>query len=145
MPTVLGPPYRNYVSEVPPRISPIDFDVYSRWIKTTAPKPANVYYDVGLGEGAAVPPGIAPALKKMWLKNTQCRVDVLIETDTHIHITELRDDANPNAVGRLLVHKMLWEDDPAIKKPIKMHLVTNNYYNELARLCKLHDIIYEVV
>lgn len=145
MPTVLGKEFPPTHEQLPARMAPEDFDIWIRWRPKFAGKAIRFYFDVGLGKGAEVPEEVDPRLAPMWLKNTQKRADVIMETRDEVWIIELRHMANPNCVGRILMYERLWRDDPAIDKPHKLFIVTNSYDPDVEELCKDYAIEYHVV
>lgn len=145
MPTILGRPYALKTDLWPPHMSPEDYAIFRRWASSAFQRALKVFYDVGLGAGADYPKDTNVEMVRMWTKVTQKRADMVIEYEDKVALVELRDGATANAVGRLLVYKMLWYEDPVITKPLTLYLVTNRYDKEIERLCKSVDITYFVV
>lgn len=126
-------------------MSPEDYKLFKRWTLQAFKYALNVYYDVGLGEGAPGGSELDPSMLKMWQKVTQKRADVVIEYSDKVDIVELRFNATSNAIGRLLSYRMLWNDAPAIKKPASFILVSNRFDPDLERLAGMNDIQYLIV
>ena len=145
MPTVLGRRFPPTTGIYPPHMSPEDFKLFKRWGIAAFKEAINVYYDVGLGEGAPAPENTDPSMRLMWQKVTQKRADVIVEYLNHVDIVELRFNATSNAIGRLLSYQMLWLDDPPIAKLTFFNLVSNRFDPDLERLAGQHDIRYLIV
>lgn len=145
MSTNLGRRFPPTVPYYPTHMSPEDYKLYKRWAVEGLKEAINVYYDVGLGEGTDPGSELDPSLKKMWTKVTQKRADAVVEYMDHVDIVELRFNATSNAIGRLLSYRMLWNDDPAIKKVSSFILVTNRFDPELLRLSGDHGLHYVIV
>lgn len=102
--------------------------------------PVRLLFDVGVGGGK--PPGanLDPTWQDYWLRETQRRIDVLvIEKDRQI-IIELRKRALANALGRLLVYRTLYAEDPLSQLPLETWIVTDTFDPELEALFAEHSI-----
>lgn len=145
MPTVLGPRFDPSYEGPPVHASPEDLGIWQRWRRGILDQAINLYFDVGLGEGGELPPILDPKMAKMWLKNTQKRADVVVETKTEVWIVELRHYATANCVGRVLMYDLLWRTDPVIDKPVKNFIITDSYDKEVEELSRVYGIEYDVV
>ena len=144
MPTILGPRFDPTFMGLPPRMSAQDYEIWIKFRPRYTGGALGLYFDVGLGEGFPTPDEVDPAIVKMWLKNTQKRADLIMETKEHIKIIEFRSHATATSLGRLLMYGMLWERDPIIKKPIGLYLCTNSFDQEVKDLADELGILYEV-
>jgi len=77
----------------------------------------------------------ADPLKRMWRYNTSKRADAIAETSTETWLIEVADYPGLRAVGQLLVYKTLWDEDPKIKKPVDLVLVSERIDVDLATAC----------
>ncbi len=145
MTTVLGRRFPPTTGLYPPHMSPEDYKLFKRWGVDALKNAINVYYDVGLGEGAPAPLSVDESLSRMWTKITQKRADIVIEYLDHVDIVELRFNATSNAIGRLMSYRMLWDDAPAINKEAFMVLVSNRFDPDLERLSEINNIRYTIV
>ena len=102
-----------------------DLSLWEKYRPSIISKTLRLYFDVGLGGQTEVPEGTSPEMALMWLRNTQKRIDVLIEEETKWKIVELRVMAQASAIGRLLQYLDLWKDDPPNNKNVDLVLVTN--------------------
>lgn len=145
MPTTLGnrylPTWRGY----PPHMSQDDYPLWQKYKNEALKDAIAVYYDVGLGGQAEVPEGVTPDMALMWLRNTQKRADVVIETTQEWKIIELRSQATGAALGRLLMYRDLWKKDPPDSKPVSVLLVTDRYDNDVLETAKAVDVQYVTV
>lgn len=145
MPTQLGPPFAVDFDGIPPHMSTEDHVIWLIYRRTIPLDAQRLYFDVRLGADDKRNAHVDPAIAKMWWEANAKRADVLIEFPERIEIIELRTNALPNAVGRLLTYRMLWNDDPAIAKPMQMTLVTDHEDQDVRRLCTANQIGYTVV
>jgi len=125
MPTTLEIPYPPTWAGSPPHMSKEDLVLWRKYRLTAIQKAVRLYFDVGLGGQTEVPPGTAPEMALMWLRNTQKRIDVLIEEEKKWVIIELRERAGASAIGRLLQYFDLWKQDPPDDRIVELRLVTD--------------------
>lgn len=145
MPTDLGRQFPPVIVKQPPHMAPEDTRIYKRWALTGLKNALRQFFDVGLGR-VEVPPTVKdPALIKDWIRVNQKRADAVIEYDDHVKIVELRHEVTPNAIGRILTYRELWKDDPVIKKPLRLLIVSNRHDKDVERLCIQLGIMYEWV
>lgn len=145
MPTELGPRFSATTTTSPPGMSAEDNFLWSLYQPTIIDTAEAVYFNVRLGEGQPTPEGTTPEMARMWYLNTAKRADALIEYKDRIEIVEFRDQANANAIGRLLQYALLYQQDPVIMKPLQLVLVTNRYDSDVERLSILSGIKYIVM
>lgn len=145
MPPLLGRWFPAAWSGAVPHLSKGDQLLWTKVRGQLVQDAVALYFDVGLGKGAPVPPGTDPALAAMWLKNTQKRADVVIERPHGWEIVELRESAKSSAVGRLLMYLKLWAEDPPDARPVSATLVTNVADDDVRSLCETLGIRYLVV
>lgn len=145
MPTVLGTSFSKTWEGIPPHMSTEDLIIWKDYKSQAIKNSINIYFDVGIGGETRVPPGTTPEMALMWLRNTQKRIDVLIEEETRWIIIELRARAQASAVGRLLQYFDLFKDDPPNNKPIFLRLITNNEDRDTKRLAEKMGIDFVVV
>jgi hypothetical protein len=122
-----------------------DHTIWQRFRRTDTTPWRTFYFDVGVGDGK--PPGdnVTDDERRYWLKETQKRIDVLGMTAEKQVIIELRNNAQPNAVGRLLVYRTLYLRDPLSRLPLELWLVTNTPDPELREIAEPLGIRYLVV
>ena len=125
MPIPLGEKYLPAWNGYPPHMSSEDQEIWKRYKPYVWSIAVNFYYDVGLGGQENAPEGTSPEMAKMYLRTTQKRADVLIETDTGWIIIELRKDATGAALGRLLMYRDLWLKERPDERPLRIQLVTD--------------------
>ena len=142
MPTTLGNPYPQKWEGTPPHMSGEDLDLWHKYRVTAIQKAINIYFDVGLGGQTEVPAGTSPEMAFMWLRNTQKRIDVLIQQETKWIIIELRARAQASAVGRLLQYFDLWKEDPPDKKTVELCLVTDTTDRDTKKLAEKLGIVF---
>lgn len=145
MPPDLGTKYSVQIERIPPHMSTEDYRLFLRWRTRYANQPTTAYYDVGVGPARPVDRPVDATLRTMWTRLNQKRLDVLLEFEDHWHIVELRDRSNANAIGRLLMYRKLWIEDPPDARDVTMELVTNVTDISLAELARDHQIAYSVV
>lgn len=145
MSTDLGRSYTMEFAGQPPHMSREDTIIWDRYKPQLQPPPSLLYFDVGLGVGKPGDPALGENLNRAWTRLTQKRADVIAEFPNSVAIIELRDTAQSNAVGRLMMYAQLWNEDPPIKKQLQLQLVTNYADQDVARLCAANGILYKIV
>jgi hypothetical protein len=122
-----------------------DTTIWRKFQRTDRTKWQRFYFDVGVGDGKPTGDDVDDDSKAYWLKETQKRIDVLGIADTFQAIIELRNNAQPNALGRLLVYKQLYSRDPLSTLPLQLWLVTNTPDPELRAIAEPMGVRYFVV
>lgn len=67
-------------------------------------------YDVHVGKGVGVIPGLPAPYNRMAMQLSQKRIDVVAHKDGDVFIIELKDIADLQAIGQLEGYKTLYED-----------------------------------
>lgn len=145
MPTTLGTPYARTWEGVPPHMSGEDLELWRKYHTEAIKNAIHLYFDVGLGGQTEVPPGTSPEMALMWLRNTQKRIDVLVEEEKKWIIMELRARAQASAIGRLLQYFNLWKDNPPNEKAVELRLVTNSEDTDTKNLAEKLGITFVLV
>jgi len=122
-----------------------DYELWKRWKPNAIKDAIALYYDVGVGGITDVPEDTTPEMARMWLYNTQKRIDVLIETEKEWKIVELRARASSAALGRIMMYKKLWNDDPPDKRPIKLIIVSDTRDPDVLSTAELMGIEFITV
>ena len=117
-------------------MSPEDNLIYESWKAKNLNASMKLYFDVGLGDGVKPPAALDQNMIRGWLYNTQKRADLVVDTGEECWIVEFRFEASSNAIGRLLMYRKLYLQDPIFKYPLKLILVSNRYDNDLAGLAQ---------
>lgn len=142
MPTTLGIPYPQTWEGIPPHMSGEDLALWLKYKPTAIQKALRIYFDVGLGGQIEVPEGTSPEMALMWLRNTQKRIDVLIEEEKKWVIIELRARAQASAVGRLLQYFNLWKENPPDDRTVELRLITDTVDNDTKNLAEKLGITF---
>lgn len=145
MPTELGPPFPVDYPRVPTHMSTLDYSIWERYRRELPAGTHTLYFDVRLGGGRSPGDETDPKYVEFWMRNTQKRADVLAVAPSGIWIIELRDQAQSNAIGRLLLYGKLWLQDAALGGPVKLLLVTNVLDPDVRDLADAMGIEYKVV
>lgn len=145
MPTVLHRSYPPDWPGYPPHMAREDFAIWKRWYPTVDPRPIELYFDVGLGEGREPLDTATPDERELWRHLTQKRADALLVFPDRVHLVELRHAATPNAIGRLLVYRRLLHDDNPFGTPITTELVTDQLDPDLPAIARATRITYTVI
>lgn len=145
MPLQLPQPYPLDWQGQPAHMSPWDFQLWRHYRKRLNDDITAVFYDVGLGGQIINDPYLSDEMKRDWMRLTQKRLDVLLQTPDQWIIIELRRNATSSALGRLLQYKTLWIQESTGHTVPLLRLVTNQPDRDLEYLCSLHDIAYIVL
>lgn len=145
MPTDLGQSFAPTWAGTPPGMSEIDTQLWHRWRSKGLVNALQLFFNVRLGADGPMPKELSKKDIEFWYTYVAKRADAIVEYDDHITIIELRDEANANAVGRLMMYKMLWDRDPKINKPIKLLIVTNRYDADTQTLAEAQGMEIAIV
>lgn len=129
----------------PQQISALDLQLWLMYRQLLPEDTRALYFDVGLGAGRPAPPHTDPTTAAQWRAITQKRADVVVELPDHWRLVELREQAQANAIGRLLVYRTLWLDDPPDQRPLELQLVTNVDDPDVRRIARDNQIDYLVL
>lgn len=144
MPTTLGQAYLPGWRGYPPHMSDEDFKIWERYKRHALTDIHRMYFDVGLGGQEEVPPGTPPEMATMWTRNTQKRIDVLLETTEGWRMIELRAHATGAALGRLLMYRNMWTLSPPDNRPLSLYLITDQLDQDVKDTAAAVGVIYGV-
>lgn len=145
MATFLGPEFPPTFAGRPTRMSPEDLELWRRWWPQNRTGVRRLWFDVGVGPGAAMPADTPAELAFQWTRNTQKRIDALLERASTLDVIELRTEATLNSLGRLAGYRLLLRDDAPTTQPIRAILVTDREDSDVARLATDLGVTIEVV
>jgi len=145
MSTDLGIQYSPTWGGYPPHVSPDDLVIWKKYHTQIYGEAVNLYFDVGLGGPAEIEKGISREMEKAWIRLNQKRADVVIEALDRWVIVELRHYASAAALGRLLMYKDLWKQDPPDERPVELRLVSDGYDKDVASTAMALNIDYIIV
>jgi hypothetical protein len=145
MPTTLGTPFPAHHAGLPTHMSTEDYRLWLTYRLTIQAAAPTLYFDVRLGGTRALDHAPPEYLKNFWYSVNAKRADVVAEYADHVDLIELRTRAQPNAIGRLITYRELWNDDPAILKPLRLELVTDSEDPDVRRVADLVGIKYTVL
>jgi hypothetical protein len=121
-----------------------DFAIWQRYKLDALKDIEFVYFDVGLGGQTEVPPGTPPQYAVMWTRNTQKRIDVLLDTGSAWRIIELKHNATGAALGRLLMYRDMWMREPPDSRPVEVYLITNRLDPDVRDTAQAIGVNYRV-
>lgn len=145
MPYELGRPYPFNYQGFPTHMSTEDYSLWLAYQPTLATEKPTLYFDVRIGAQAQANMPAPPKDVYGWWAVNAKRLDVLEVYTDRAEIVELRENAQPNAIGRLLTYEMLWKREPPLPGAVRLHLVTNREDPDVRDLAKLHSIAYTVI
>jgi hypothetical protein len=145
MPTTLGPAFPPDYKGLPTHISTEDYSLWLRYRERLQRDARRLYFDVKLGGDEALTAGESVGLGNFWYSVNAKRADVVAEYDDRVRIIELRNNAQANAVGRLLTYKLLWERDPKLSGALELELVSNTTDPDVADACRAYGILYTTI
>lgn len=144
MPTSLGVRYIPSWNSWPYGMSKEDGYLYWKWKALHQDEIRGMYFNVRVGSGKSPGPNPTAEERETWYQCTAKRIDMIVLYDTYAEIVEFRDNANANAIGRLLCYDACYKDDPVLMTPVGLKLVTNVYDPDVRMLCEKLAIEYEV-
>lgn len=145
MPTNLGNPVpRKTERDLPGLVQP-EAQIWNRWRHNLPSGVINVYANVRIGRGRVGLGSFTEDETRLWLLDTQKRIDVILEFYDKMWIVELRRVAGAGALGRLMMYKLLYLDDPVLEKRIDLVLVSDSEDREVKRTATMIGIKYIVV
>lgn len=142
MPTDLGPRFPPDYQGIPTHMSTEDFRIWLRYRDRLKTRARALYFDVRLGADEALTAASGTGFENMWFALNAKRADVVSDEAAGPRLIELRDNAQTNAIGRLLTYKLLWERDPGLPGPLTLELATNVLDADVAAACQLYGILY---
>lgn len=145
MPTTLGQEFKPDWAGTPPGMSEIDRQLWHRWRSTGLKGALRMYFNVRMGADEIMPKETPEREREFWYLYVAKRADAIVEYPDNITIIELRDEANANAVGRLLQYSLLWNKDPKIAKKVRLLIITNRYDADVELLAKSQGMEFAVV
>lgn len=122
-------------------MSPRDHEIWVRVRDKLMYNAINIYFDVGLS-GQEVETEQDKRILEMWTRLTQKRVDVVLEFQYHWELVEIRHNATADAAGRLLIYKMLWDQERPDERPCTLTLVTDRDDKDLRDFTSKFNIKY---
>jgi hypothetical protein len=93
------------------------------WKKRLGMQPlvsAEEYYDVRVGWGAHPGVGLGDDDEQPWLRLVSKRIDVVIETESHYEIWEVKSLSSMAMLGQLLTYKSLFIERYSPSKPVSL-------------------------
>jgi hypothetical protein len=126
-------------------MSPEDLAIWQRYFPLIRDEITSMYFDVYLGNGLVAPADAPPNYRRMWLKNTQKRADVIVTVGAEVWLIELRYAASSSAIGRLLMYKQLYLLDPVLGQNLRLILVTDQYDQDVELAANAASITYLIV
>lgn len=77
-----------------------------------------------------------PTMRLMWEALTAKRIDAVAETDTFIHIIEVKRVMLPSGIGQLLLYSYLYNEQFKPTKNIKLWLIAKYPDPDVIHVCK---------
>lgn len=119
-----------------------DYTIWQRFRRVLPSTTRGLYFNVRLGSGRDLPDDTSDHWRDRWRTLTAKRADVVIEQPDGWLLVELRENAQLNAIGRLLGYRKLWTDEPPDARPLSLLLVTNVLDPDVRDLAADHGIGY---
>lgn len=130
---------------IPQQMSQEDYRIFLAWRHDGLRTAINVYYDVKLGMGKPCDPSHDETMQKCWADLTCRRADMIVEYEKIVEIIELKYDAEPSSVGRLLLYRLLWKQDPPIKKTLILRLISDRDDADIKLLSLAYNFYFTVI
>lgn len=128
-----------------PHLAPNDVRIWERFIDDN-PNWANlVAYDVRVGNGQDPGDKHEENIRKMAIKLTQYRIDVLAQKNGSHSIVEVKQDPGSGAVGQLLSYSSLLKSSHPALFPVKLVLICNRSTPDLQDVADQYSIQIIVV
>jgi hypothetical protein len=128
-----------------PHLKPLEIELLKRLdAKINLPDNLIIDFRFPLLE-SEIPSNLKGSERDMYIANFQKRADFVIENEKEVIIGEIKDFANPDALGKLLMYKHLWETHFGFTKPIRLWLITQEEDKILTPLYNKHGIKVIVV
>jgi len=133
----MGQPFPTDFEGVPPHISSEDFQLWERWRRRFAKQYKWFFFDVAIGEGAAIPPGTPENVGRAWQRLTRLRLDLLADRGDEWHLIEFRPHAGPGAIGALQSYHTLILGQLPDDRPIVAIAVTDGCSQDIKAVAGL--------
>ena len=102
-------------------------------------------YDVRVGKGKPAPEGISPAMRSMWEKLTQKRIDVVGWKGTSPTIIEVKHYASLSSIGQLLGYECLWNKEHPNTPCTNLILVCQVVDDDILEVAGAYGVEVEVI
>lgn len=93
-----------------PHMSPVDIEVWKRFLLRYPTMFSNLQYDVRVGKGIPPLANVSDTLKRDWLLLTQKRIDVVGYSSGQIGIIEVKGTAGTTAPGQPVAYSILFKN-----------------------------------
>lgn len=101
-------------------LSPLDSEIFTKFLNVQGSKLEGIWADVRVGKGQSAPEGVSESTARMAILNSQKRIDIILKwKDTNIlWIAEVRMRAGAGALGSALLTWYLFkQEDPRPAMP----------------------------
>lgn len=94
-----------------PHLGKIESAVWQRFLAKYPAQYTSYTYDVRVGRGAKVKEETGEVMKKMYIRLTRKRIDVVGKKGRNVGIFEVRPRATIGVIGELFAYVQLWKKD----------------------------------
>jgi hypothetical protein len=122
-----------------------DEKIWRRYWGVNAGDAVALYFDVGVGLPDQLPRTDDPNMMFMWIRNTQKRIDVVVERVLTLDLIEVKFRPTANVVGQMLVSGTLFHQDNPFNKPAVPMILTDREDSELRGVAEASGLRWVVV
>lgn len=109
-----------------PHMKPADITIWERFVDKYPDVYKAVSYDVAVGTGAAIPPGVEASIARGFKTLTQRKIDVVALDGNKVDIIELKPAAGTSAIGQVLGYVELFKRDQPTAEAVRPVLITDS-------------------
>jgi len=117
----------TYPAMLPPEIA-----IWRGWLALHEAEFTGYDYNVRLGNGTDPGPTFNDATRRMWIMNTQLRLDAVAQAHGQWWIFEVKQNAGAGALSQVRLYCRLWRNQFPGQLPVNPVLVTNSIRGETA-------------
>jgi hypothetical protein len=103
-----------------PHLRPFESEIWERFISSRPKGILEVAFDVTVGDGRAILPGVPKYQARNWGYLTKFKIDVFARCDFGFWLFEIKNQVNAGAFGQLLVYDLLmFKSSPGMRPALK--------------------------
>ena len=94
-----------------PGMPALESNISRAWIRKQAYEYSKIEFNVRVGKGQDIQPGVTGATAQQFNQLTRKRIDIAAYLGTLVDLVEVKPRASMGAIGQLLGYRHLWQED----------------------------------
>lgn len=125
-----------------PQMPQAESDIARAWVREYAKYYDSLDFNVRLGKGAELQPGLPAYTQDQFTRITQKRADIIGHVGSFVDIIEVKVKASFGAAGQLQGYRHLWADDYPQNIVRRLIVVAQIIDQDVARVYQLNSITF---